>query len=61
MNTYNISVNGITVFQRIPERKVKDYKERLRNFIFMGSSKTLKDIEEGIEVSLNIKDDHCNN
>jgi len=61
MNTYNISVNGITVFQRIPERKVKDYKERLRNFIFMGSSKTLKDIEEGIEVSLNTKDDHCNN
>jgi len=61
MNTYNISVNGITVFQRIPERKVKDYKERLRNFIFMGSSKTLKDIEERIEVSLNTKDDHCNN
>ena len=53
MNTYNISVNGVTVFERVPESEVKEYQDRVRNFIFMGSSKTLKDVEAGIKATLN--------
>jgi len=62
MNTYNISFNGITILKNIPEEEVNKQKETVRNYLSVTSdSKTLKDIEGSISVTLNKEDNHCNN
>ncbi len=53
MHTYNISHNGIIVFERVPEEEVEKHREAIKNFIWMGSSKKPEEIEEDIEVTLN--------
>ena len=53
MNTYNISHNGIIVFERVPESEVQAHRESIKNFIWMGSDKNPEDIEKNITVELN--------
>ena len=50
---YNISHNGIIVFERVPEEEVEKHREAIKNFMWMGSSKKPEEIEEDIEVTLN--------
>jgi|TARA_B100000282_G_C31696007_1_gene473864 hypothetical protein len=53
MNTYNISHNGILIFERVPEKDVERYKETIKNFIWMGSYRKQEEIERDIRVDLN--------
>jgi len=54
MNTYNIEYNGITVLERIPEYALKKHLEMAKGFLYLQGSITLKDIEQGLSVSLNM-------
>jgi|TARA_R100000084_G_scaffold95758_1_gene49619 hypothetical protein len=53
MNTYNIAYNGITILKRIPEDALQKNKEMVKGFLYLQGSTTLKDIEQGIKVTLN--------
>ena len=54
MNTYNIAYNGITVLEKIPEYALRKHKEMVKGYLYMNGSTTLKDIEQGIKVTLNV-------
>lgn len=53
MNTYNIAYNGVTVLERIPEYALKKHTEMVKGYLYMSGSMTLKDIEQGIKVTMN--------
>ena len=54
MNTYNISVNGVIVLEKIPEENLEQKKEQITDIIFMKSREpNLENIKESINVSLN--------
>ena len=54
MNTYNISVNGVIVLEKIPEENLEQKKEQITDIIFMKSREpNLDNIKESINVSLN--------
>ena len=54
MNTYNISHQGVLIFERIPEREVESHRAAIKNFIWMGSSGVeMNKIEKDIKVTLN--------
>ena len=54
MNTYNISVNGVIVLEKIPEENLEQKKEQITDIIFMKSREpNLKNIKDSINVTLN--------
>ena len=54
MNTYNISVNGVIVLEKIPEENLEQKKEQITDIIFMKSREpNLENIKDSINVSLN--------
>ena len=54
MNTYNISVNGVIVLEKIPEENLEQKKEQITDIIFMKSREpNLENIKDSINVTLN--------
>lgn len=55
MNTYNISVRGVQVFEDLPQEKLQESLTQVRGIVWTSGGGN-----EDIVVSLNKDENHCN-